>query len=168
MTVHYLPVQKKIFSGDYATCWLVAFVLVFYGLRIWPIKISRRMYEKGPPKHATYLLKSCVFILICLNFSHLQSTLHLIQHTYQDVFCTAQNSFWTCRFGCLIMLLSLFCFTSSTLAKCFPLRTVFIPRNKKTICPGQDRVSREGGEWRSCHFGPKSAEHSAQCGQVCS
>ena len=38
-------------------------------------------------------IKNCVFILTRLNLSHLQSTLHLMQYTYQDIFFTAQNSF---------------------------------------------------------------------------
>ena len=31
-------------------------------------------------------IKNCLFILTCLNVSHLQSTLHLMQYTYQDLF----------------------------------------------------------------------------------
>ena len=42
---------------------------------------------------------------MCLNFSHLQRTPHLMQNTYRDFFSTAQNSFWTHRFGgCLVLL----------------------------------------------------------------
>ena len=33
------------------------------------------MYEVGTPQN------HCVFILTCLNFSHIQSTLHLMQYT---------------------------------------------------------------------------------------
>ena len=47
----------------------------------------------GDPQNQNLLIKNCVFIFICLNFSHLQSTLHLMQHTYWDFFPTAQNSF---------------------------------------------------------------------------
>ena len=73
-----------------------------------------------PPRisspHFTHLgtLKNNLFVKnwyifsICLNFSHLQSILHLMQYTYQDVFSTAQNSFWTCRFWCLLVLLLFF------------------------------------------------------------
>ena len=39
------------------------------------------------------IYNNCVFILTCLNFSHLQSTLHLMQHTYWDILSTVQNSF---------------------------------------------------------------------------
>ena len=63
---------------------------------------------------------------------------------------------------------AVFCFTSSTLAKCFPLRTFFIWGNKpKKVAWGQGRVNREGGALGSCCPGSKTAEHSAQCGQVC-
>ena len=42
-----------------------------------------------PKKLRIYLLKNYVCVLTCLNFSHLQSTLHLMQYTYQDVLFTA-------------------------------------------------------------------------------
>ena len=50
---------------------------------------------------------------------------------------------------------AIFCFTSSTHAKCFPLRTFFTWGNKQTkkpSCLGRDWVNREGVVWRSCHF----------------
>ena len=50
-------------------------------------------YKGVPPKTQNLFIKTCVFILTCLNFSHLQSTLHLMQYTYGDIFSTAQNSF---------------------------------------------------------------------------
>ena len=59
-------------------------------------------------KTQNLFIKNCVFILTCLNFSHLQSTLHLIQYTYWDFFSTAQNRFWTCQFWCLLVLLPFF------------------------------------------------------------
>ena len=37
------------------------------------------------------------------------------------------------------------CFISSTLAKCFPLRTFFIGETKRKSHLGQDQVNREGG-----------------------
>ena len=49
-------------------------------------------------------IKYSVFILSCLNFSHLQSTLHMMQYTYQHVFfSTAQSQFW-----CILALLPYF------------------------------------------------------------
>ena len=61
---------------------------------------------RGNPKNPEFIYKNCLFILICLNFSHLQSTLHLMQCTYWDIFSIAQNSFWTHQF--LLMLLLFF------------------------------------------------------------
>ena len=48
---------------------------------------------------------------------------------------------------------AIFCFTSSTLAKRFPLRTFSIQRNEqKKSCSGQDGVNGEGGARGSCRF----------------
>ena len=47
----------------------------------------------GPKDNWNFFYKNCVFILICSNFSHLQSALHLMQYTHRDIFSTAQNSF---------------------------------------------------------------------------
>ena len=89
-----------------------------------------------------FILKHCVFILTCLNFSHLQSALHLMQYTYRDGFSTAQ-------FLSLSILMSfsasaVFCFTSSASVKCFFLRTFFLLGNKKKSCSGPDPRNREG------------------------
>ena len=79
-----------------------------------------------------------MFILTCLNFSHLQSILHLMQYTYGDFFhCSKQflNS-------SVLMPLSasvVFGFISSTSAKCFPLRTFFNQGNKKKVNWGEIR-----------------------------
>ena len=61
---------------------------------------------------------------------------------------------------------AIFCFTSPTSAKHFPLKTFFIQGNKKKVAKGDiRRVEREGH--RGCAaFWSKIAEHSAQCGQV--
>ena len=64
--------------------------------------------EGGSPKPQNLFIKSCVFILTCLNFSHLQSTLCLMEYTCWSVFCTAQNSFWIQWFWCLLVLLLFF------------------------------------------------------------
>ena len=40
---------------------------------------------KGDPRKPEFI-KDCVFILTCLNFSHFQNTLYLMQYTYQDIF----------------------------------------------------------------------------------
>ena len=60
-----------------------------------------------------------------------------------------------------------FCFACTTLAKHILLRTMFIWGNKKKSF-GRDGVEREGGARESCSFCSETAEHSVQCGQVCS
>ena len=47
------------------------------------------------------------------------------------------------------------CFTSSTSAKHFPLRTFFTRETKTKSYSGWDQVNREGGTRGSCHFGKK-------------
>ena len=47
----------------------------------------------GAQKIMEFIYKKCIFTLMCLNFSHLQSTLYLIQYTYQYIFSTGQNRF---------------------------------------------------------------------------
>ena len=56
---------------------------------------SSALYKGDPPQNTKKLfIKNSVFIPTSLNFSHLQSTLHLKQYTYWDIFSTIQNSFW--------------------------------------------------------------------------
>ena len=54
---------------------------------------THSLQGEGTQRTQNLFIKTCVFILTCLNFSHLQHTLLLMKYTYQDVFCTAQNSF---------------------------------------------------------------------------
>ena len=84
-------------------------------------------------------------------------------------FSTAQNRSWTYQFWCLLVLLLFFCFTSSTSAKHFPLRTFFIWGNKKITWPFLGKIGwiKKGGAQGSCSFWSKTADHSVQCGQVC-
>ena len=43
-------------------------------------------YEGRPKVTRNLVMKNCVFIPACLNFRHLQSTLHLMQYTHGDSF----------------------------------------------------------------------------------
>ena len=61
--------------------------------------------RRNPPKTQSLFIKNCVFFLPCINVSHLQIILHLMQDTYQDIFSTAQNRFWTYRSWYLLALL---------------------------------------------------------------
>ena len=72
------------------------------------IYFSLHIYLRRTQKTWNLFIKYCVFILTCLNFSHLQSTLHLMQYTCWDFFSTVQNSIRTCGFWCLLVLLPFF------------------------------------------------------------
>ena len=64
--------------------------------------------QGGTQKTWNLYIKYRAFILTRLNFAHLQSTLHLTQYTYRDIFSTAQHSFWTHWFWCLLVFLPFF------------------------------------------------------------
>ena len=113
------------------------------------------MMGGGGPKKWNLFIKTCLFILTCLNFSQLQSTVRFMQYPYQDELSTAQNSFWTCLFRCLLVCLPFFCFPASTSGKSFPLRTVIIHGDRKSHSE-RDQVNREDGvQGASSHFGQK-------------
>ena len=64
---------------------------------------------------------------------------------------------------------AIFLFHLFYIGKTFLTEDFFSSRETKIkSCSGQDWVSREGGARGSCHFWSKTAEHSVQCGQVCS
>ena len=86
-----------------------------------------------------------------------------MQCTYQDIFSTAQK-FFSVDFDAFNAS-AVFCFTSSTSAQCFPVRTLLIQGNKNKSPLGQNLVNREGGAQGSCCFWSKTAEHSARCGR---
>ena len=78
-------------------------------------------------------------------------------------FCTAQNSFWTPRFWCLLVLLPFFVSPLQHLQN-VSFENFFHPgKETKKGFSGQDLVNREGG-W--CRCWSKTAEHSVRCGQV--
>ena len=124
------------------------------------------IYDGGPKKHWNLFIKNCVFILACLNFSPLQSTLHLMQYTYQDVFSTAENSFLTQWFWCLLVLLP-FLFYLFHIGKNVSLWELFSSGETKKSRLGQDQVNRECRAQGSCGFCSKTAEHLVLCWQVC-
>ena len=45
-----------------------------------------KKYTRGTQKTQNLFIKNCVVILTCLNSSHLQSTLPMMQYTYRDFF----------------------------------------------------------------------------------
>ena len=56
-----------------------------------------------------------------------------MQVTYWDVFFHCSKQFLNLSVSMPFSASAIFCFTSSTLAKCFPLRTFFILGNKKKL-----------------------------------
>ena len=108
---------------------------------------------RGAPKNQKLFIKNYLFILTCLNFRHLPSALHFTEYTYRERFHLCSKQFLD-----LLMLMPfhdsvIFCLTSSTSAKHFPLMTFFIWRqtNKKSHL-GQDWVNRKGRAWRHAGF----------------
>lgn len=78
---------------------------------------------RGTPKNLEFIYKSCVFILMCVSFTHLQVC--WVQHTYEEPFPRPRTGLDP-QCGRLLVLLPLFCVTTSTSATHFPLRTCFI------------------------------------------
>ena len=101
---------------------------------------------KGDPRKQNLFIKNYVFILTCLNFSHLQSTLHLMYAILLlrcFFYCSKQllNSLILTPFSTSVI----FCFTFSTWAKCFPLRTFFQGNNNKKVAQCEiGRIGRVG------------------------
>ena len=91
---------------------------MFSGLPLWG----------EPPQNWNLFIKT-----VYSYFTHLQSTLHLMQYTYWDVFFHCSKQFLNLSVSMPFSASGIFCFTSSTLAKCFPLRTFFILGNKKKL-----------------------------------
>ena len=93
---------------------------------------------RGYPNNPRIYLYNIVYILL-----HVQTSVTFkVQYTYWDVFYTVQNSVWTGRFWCLLMLL-LFFLHLFHISKTFPFKDFFPPRetNKKSL-----RV-KSGEQW---------------------
>ena len=122
-------------------------------------------YKGVPPKTQNLFIKTCVFILTCLNFSHLQSTLHLMQYTYGDIFFHCSKQFLN-----LLILMSYKCFCwfffhLFHIGKTFSFEDSFHPgkqTNKQNGTRGRDWVNREGRERGHAVFGQKLL--NTQCG----
>ena len=93
--------------------------------------------QGGPQKKQNLFIKNSVFLLTCLHFSRLQSTLHLMQYTSWDFFhCSKQvlNSsvlmpFSGAAFFCLFRLFHI--------SKMFPCEDIFHPRKQQKITQGE-------------------------------
>ena len=82
-----------------------------------------------------------------------------MQCTYWDS-STAQNSFWTCLFWCLLVLLPFFLFGFPPLPHQQNVSLSGLFSSWKQSCSGQDQVNREGEAWGSCHFLVKNWTHT--------
>ena len=124
-------------------------------------------YTRGDPKPQKFIYKKCVF-----TYSYMCKLQSLSEYSPCDAIYLSRH-FFHCSKQFLnssnLMPFSpsaIFCFTSSTLAKGFPLRTFFIWGHKRS-CSEQDWVNGEGGDGGHAIFRSKIADHSTWCGQVC-
>ena len=109
-----------------------------------------------------------VFILTCLNFSHFQSTLHVMRHSYQDTFSTAQNSFWTLQFWCCLVLLPFFVSPLPYRQNISLWGLSLSGETKRMFTRRKIRWIGRIGHESHAGFWQKTAEHSACCRQMCS
>ena len=100
----------------------------------------------GEPSKWNLLIKECAFILTGLNFSHLQSTLHLMQYTYWEVFSLLKTVFELVNFDAF-QYFSYFLFQFFHVDKMFLFEDVFNLRKQWKKSLGQDQASREDGSW---------------------
>ena len=112
------------------------------------------IYEGGPKEPRTYLLKNCIFILTCLNFSHLQCILHLMQYTYRDFFPLLKADFELINFCC-------FLFHLFHINKTFPFEDCFHSRKQKNLTRGEIGWTGRVGHRGHAVFGQKPL--TAQC-----
>ena len=101
------------------------------------------------PKKPWFIYKNCVSMFKLQSpskYSPFDAT-HLSSH-----FLHGSKQFLNLSIFSLLVFLAFFCFTVSTSAKCFFLRTFFIRGNKKS-CPGWDWVIRRMGHRHDAIFG---------------
>ena len=105
----------------------IDFLFLFYLIHI---------CERGP-KNQNLFIKNFIFILTYLNFSHLQTTLHLIQCTYQYFFPPLKIVFELVDFDAFsASAVFLFHLILQGKAKCFPWRISFHVGKQKKSCSG--------------------------------
>ena len=118
---------------------------------------------RGDQKNLNLFIKNCVFILTCLNFSHIQSTLHLMEYTYQDFFPLLKTVFELINFDAFWCVCH-FLFHLFHISKMFPFED-FIHLGKQTTKKAtlneMESIERVGPFLVSGHFLWKT-EHSVQ------
>ena len=114
------------------------------------IILSLQFYSLSPSRgDQKKTIKKCVFFHVYISATF--KALHLMQYIYQD-FSALLKVFKLNQFLCLLKGASdIFCFTSSTSAKSFPLRTFFQPGKQKVTLA----VNRVGGAGGHTIFGQK-------------
>ena len=125
--------------------------------------------REEPQNPWNLFIKNCVFILTCLNFSHLQSTLHLMQYTYQGIFFHCSKQFLNSLILMPFTASAFFCLFVSTLPhqQNISPEDFFLPgeTNKKKSL-GVRLVNRERRAQWSCYFGQKLLNTQVCCEQV--
>ena len=143
------------------------YCVYFWPWYVWNIwHVSELIKYEGGPKKQNLLIK-IVYSFSRLNFNHLQSTLHLMEYTYWDVFSTTQNRFWTPWFLCLLVFLPFFCFTFITWKNISHWR-LFSSEETNKVTQGETRWIEKVGYGGHAIFSQKllNTESSEQCGQV--
>ena len=102
------------------------------------------LYKGGTQKWNLFI--KVVYLFLRLNFSHLQSPLHLMQYNYWDFFSTDQNSFWTHWFWCFLVLLPFFVYLFH-IGKMFPFGDFFKQGDKNKAARGEIRWIWKVGHW---------------------
>ena len=80
---------------------------------------------RGDPPKSQNLFTKIVFIPTCLNFSHFQSTLHLMQYTYQDIFFYCSKQFLNSSILIPFSASAGFLFHLFYISKMFPFEDIF-------------------------------------------
>ena len=93
------------------------------------------IYMSGTPQNQNLFIKNCVFIFTCLKFSHLQSTLHLIQ--YWDIFSNYSKQFLNLLILMPFNASAVFCFTSWSTSANIPLWGLFSSEETKKVPQGK-------------------------------
>ena len=122
---------------------------IFYHITFIPVLLRYTEHMWEAQKKQNLFRKYCVFIPTCLNFSHIQNTLHLMQYTHWNIFPLAQIIFSDSSIWCLLVPLPFF---ASPLQhrQNFPFEDCF--QQGKQNHSGWDWVNRESGAQRSCRF----------------
>ena len=89
------------------------------------------LHTRGDPPKQDLFIKNCVFILTCLNFSHISSIPHSMQYTYWDIFSTPKTvlNLWISMPSSASTVFFHFFYISKT----FPFEDFFIQGNKKKL-----------------------------------